>query len=649
MPLNTHLIDRVNFAVQFEKYRNLLAKRWWILAVCLALSVLIGGVRAYLQHDQYLAIGSMMVSPRVNVALTDVYNEELFSFYSTQAQLMESRQVKEAVYSKMLSFEKTLPIPANPHLNVSRKRDTSIFALSVTSASAEYSERYLELIMKEFIAFKKRLRTQTSESTMSSLLRETERLGQELRKAEAELFEFQKNNNIAYLEGEKSAADKNAIFLLRAEREALAKHLRPKHPKLARINEEIERKEQLLKFALDEAKGENANAVSRDQREKQTEGERQAIESNQKVADYALLKANVARTKELYELLVKRNYEIDVSKGIDQEAVAINEPAMAFSTPVGPHRTQQLLIAIAIGLGVGAVIILLLEKFDDRIKDLDQLQEVVSETVLGQVPIVEIETDSKTELRMSDLPTHNTFSESLRNIRSSLMFSPVASVAKTIAVTSALPSEGKTTCAVNLAICLSRVEGARTLLIDADLRRMSVHKYFDIENGIGLSEVLSGQAAFSDCVVASGLPNLDILSAGTTPPNPGELILSGNFKKMIETAAGIYHRVIFDTAPILATDDILSLAPLVNGVIVIAKANRTSISMFRKSLDLLKERGAKVFGVLLNGVDTTSAHYYYYYYYSSYYQSHDRGRRGSSGRNGSDGSGVKTPILKRTY
>lgn len=645
MPLNTHLIDRVNFAVQFEKYRNLLAKRWWILAVCLALSVLIGGVRVYLLHDEYLAVGSMMVSPRVNVALTDVYNEELFSFYSTQKELLESRQVKEAVYSKMLSFEKTLPIPANPRLNITRKRDASIFVLSVTSTSAEYSQRYLELIMKEFIAFKKRLRMQTSESAMESLLREADRLDRERRKAETELFEFQRNNNIAYLEGEKSAADKNALFLLRAERDALARHLRPKHPKLIRINEEIERKEQLLKFALADTK-EEEGAASRDLQEKQTEGERQAIESNQKVAEYALLKANVARTKELHDLLVKRIQEIDVSKGIDQEAVAINEPAMAFSAPIGPHRTQQLLIAIVIGLGLGVAIILLLEKFDDRIKDLEQLQEVVAESVLGQLPIIEVETDSKTELRMSELPTHNMFSESLRNIRSSLMFSPVASVAKTIAVTSALPGDGKTTCAVNLAICLSRVEGARTLLIDADLRRMSVHKYFEIENGTGLSEVLSGQAAFADCVVASGLRNLDILCAGTAPPNPGELILSNNFKKMLQTAVGIYHRVILDTAPVLVTDDVLSLAPLVDGVILIAKANQTSISLFRKSLDFLKERGTKIFGVLLNGVDTTSAHYYYYYYYSSYYQSHDRRGRGSSSRNGSGRRSVKAPILK---
>lgn len=693
LPLSTGVIDRFNFAIQYEKYRDMVTKRWWIFAICLSLAMVAGGYNAYRKPDLYMSAGKMMVAPKVNVPVGNVYNEENMNFFGTQIQLMQGYQVQGEARAKLAEFERTLPAPPSAGFSVIRIRDTSMFALSVTSTSPEYARRYLDLIMKEFIAYKKRLRTETSESAASTLIKEVDRLDKERKKTEEDLYAFQKANNMAYLEGQGNVAVqylvelkrrladmrteidllnaetieerivrtkeapappaantstnavseipqaggtpklklqteyaniKNSIAILKAEREAAAKFLRPKHPKMVQMDEEIERKEQLLKLAVRQTQDEiNAYRQSLVKQEETlvkniSEWEKMALEANQKASEYNALKANAKRTTELYDILVKRLQEIDVGTGIEQETIAISEPACD-GFLIGPKRTRILVMSVLMGFAAAAGIVLLLEKLDDRVRNVEELQSLVPDTVLGQVPIA---MEGVEDLRrpLINLSTHNAFSEAFRNIRSSLMFSPVASAARLIGITSAIPGDGKTTCAVNLAVGVSQVERGKTLIIDADLRRMSVHRYFGLENKSGMSEVLSGQLTFEECVVPSGIPNLDVLTAGAVPPNPGELILSENFKRLLASVSQVYHRVILDASPILAMDDPLSMAPLLDGMIVIVKANRTSMRFVHKALELLRQRGTRILGVVLNGIDVNSAHYYYFYYYSNYYQ-----------------------------
>lgn len=709
-PLSTNVIDRINFAIQFEKYRDIILKRWWLIAVCVVGSLLYGAYKAYRQPDIYRAAGSMMVRPRVNVGMGDVVNEELANFYGTQVQLMQSRAVVESARRKLADFEKSLTIDPAPGLQVIQVRNTSIFSLGVTSTSAEFAKRFLDQTMREYISYKKKIRDETTESTASTILREVERLDAERRKAEQELFSFQKKFNVAYFEGQgnfstqhlvdlkrrlaeattelelldaetaeqrlnrlvapgvaegarvgdtstnrspdnvnmprglKAAEDHNTIrstlTMLKAERTDLGKVLRPKHPKIIRMDEEIDRKQRLLSLAVEQTKEQIAAyrqslLKQKEQLERSiTEAEKQAVEANQKSAEYGQLKSNLNRTTELYDVLLKQLQQIDVGTGIDQEIISINEPATVGGSPVGPNRSRQLMMSGVIGIAIAALIIFLLERFDDRVKTVEELQELVPETVLGQIPKISGRKDDAGPLLMSSLPEHNNFSESFRNVRSSLMFSPMGGQAKTIAITSAIPNDGKTTCSVNLACCLAQVEGGRTLLIDADMRKMNVHHFFGMENGNGLSEALSGQASLDSCVVETHIPNLHLLRAGSSPPNPGELLLSENFRQLLLQMSQYYHRIVIDTPPVLATDDTLSMAPSLDGLIFVVKANQTSLRFVNRSMNLLKQRGAKIFGLVLNQIDTTSAHYYYYYYYSTYYY----------GRNARQKSGAKPPV-----
>jgi polysaccharide biosynthesis transport protein len=710
-PLTTNAIDRINFSIQLEKYRDMIGKRWWLIFLGISLGLAYGGYKAYILTDIYQAKGKMMVSPRISNPVGEVVGEEASNFYGTQVELMRSRQVIDAARNnpEVAKIEKSLLIPPSPNSSVIQLKNTSIFELRVISTSPEYSVSFLNAMMDEFIAYKKQIQEETTDVASATLLKEMDRKEKDREKAEAALFEFEKENNMEYFEGQGNMAAKylldlrrrlaeartefelletetaeqrldrtslssdsrsssengsfssdvkepfvknlgirsdhtsikNAIALLKGERQDLAKYLRPKHPKIVKINEEIERKERLLRLTVEQTK--EQIAAYRESLLKQQEAfqksiaewEKQAAEASGKSAKYGQLNADVVRSKDLYNVLSKRFNEIDIGKNIKQELISISERATSASLE-GPSRKRFVVLNGILGLLISLGLVWLLDRFDDRIKTIEELQSLVQEPVLGQIPLIYGHGKHSTPLLMVDLPDQSNFAESFRHVRSSLMFSPTGGRAKSIVVTSAIPGDGKTTCSVNLALCLAQIEGARTLLIDGDMRKMNVHKFFKMENGAGLSEVLSGQSPLSNCIVSTGIPNLDLLRAGSVPPNPGELLLSENLKSLLTELNNTYNRIVIDTPPVMSTDDTLSLAPNVDGVIFIVKANQTSFRFVEKCMTSLKQRGARLFGLVLNHIDTSSAHYYYYNYYSGYYHdssNQNPGMRVASRRN----------------
>lgn len=711
-PLSTGVVDRINFAIQFEKYRDMLLKRWWILLVCLSFGLAYGGYKTYGKPDIYISRGTMMVKPQVDttrVAATPT--DEMVNFYGTQVQLMQSGQVQSAALAKLADFAKKFNPPPTAQLSVYRVRDSSIFALSATSTSPEYAQRYLDQVMNSYIDYKRDIFDKAAVGVAYSVRKELNRKEEDLARAEQSLFDFQKQNNMVYFAGQGDVAtkmlveteqrvaqlksalnlldtetaerslerlaqeqavsetshlptDKNSatnqtaqssaetrfptglklqssntssirdnLAILQKELQERSKFLKPGHPEIVEINAKIQQLEELLIVAQERVKEEIAdyrNGLVKELEAHQKEIpdlRSRAQEATEKNAQLMHLQTLVQQNKESCANLRKQLESLNASQSIAQEVISISEPASLSPVPIGPNRTKEILTSALIGLTVALAIIFLLERFDDRVKTVDELQDMVQEVALGQVPMMPLQSNHE-RLLMSGLPAHNTFSESFRNIRSSLMFSSVGGQARTIAVTSSIPGDGKTTCSVNLSICLAQAEQGRTLLIDADMRKMNIHHYFKMENGPGLSEVLSGQSSVEDCLVQTGVPNLDLLRAGSPPPNSGELILSSHFKDLLEKLKGYYHRIIIDTPPILATDDTLSMAPGIDGVVFVVRANQTSLRFVINSINSLKQRGAQILGLVLNQIDTNSAQHYYYYYYSNYY--HSQGQKKAS-------------------
>jgi succinoglycan biosynthesis transport protein ExoP len=273
------------------------------------------------------------------------------------------------------------------------------------------------------------------------------------------------------------------------------------------------------------------------------------------------------------------------------------------------------LLGLAFGALAGIGILFLLDRIDDRMASFGEFQHHFSENVLGQIP------KEKTKGKVSLLQTEDTrhiFAESYRNVRSSLFFMPYDGPRpKTFLITSAVPNEGKSTISANLAITFA-LSGARTLLIDADLRRGALREAFGIPSKIGFAEVLKQEVNWREVVVPTTYPNLFLLPRGRTFSQPSEHLLRDSTDTLLKEMYHQYDYILIDSSPVLAADDTTSLAPKIDATLFVVRLSYTSARLTKKGLELLYSRQVNVPGVLLNFVDTSLPEYYYYQY-SEYY------------------------------
>jgi succinoglycan biosynthesis transport protein ExoP len=191
-------------------------------------------------------------------------------------------------------------------------------------------------------------------------------------------------------------------------------------------------------------------------------------------------------------------------------------------------------------------------------------------------------------------------------------------------ITSALPQEGKTTTSINTAVTLAQ-KGARVLLVDADLRRPSIHKVFNIKPKVGLSTILTGSSKLENSIThVPQLPNLYLLPAGPPPPHPAELLGSNLMKQLILQWRQEYDHVIFDTPPALSVTDSILLSVDMDAVVLVIRSGNTTKAALRRTRELLGQVNARVLGVVVNAVDVDSPDYYHYYYYGSKYGGYGR-------------------------
>lgn len=202
--------------------------------------------------------------------------------------------------------------------------------------------------------------------------------------------------------------------------------------------------------------------------------------------------------------------------------------------------------------------------------------------------------------------------EQFRTIRTNIQFSSVDEELQTMIVTSSGPAEGKSTTTANLAVVFAQ-QGKRVLLIDADLRKPTVHYTFRTENHIGLSNVLTRQSSLEEAVTVTAQDKLWVLPSGPIPPNPSELLGSKGMKTLLEQAKEEYDVIILDTPPVLAVTDAQVLANLADGVVLVVSSGKTETDAAKKAKELLESAKAKILGVVLNNKKVQDSQYYYYY------------------------------------
>jgi succinoglycan biosynthesis transport protein ExoP len=299
--------------------------------------------------------------------------------------------------------------------------------------------------------------------------------------------------------------------------------------------------------------------------------------------------------------------------------------AQAPASPSSPNLALNLGVGLMLGLLGGVAVALLRSVLDTKIRTKKDVAALTEIPILGAVAHDAAVIDHPVILR--DAP-YAASAEAVRRLRTNLQFINVANRPRAIVVTSSISGEGKSTIAVNLAVSLAD-SGARVILIDADLRRPSLHEYLGIEGAVGLTTVLIGQAEIEDVIQPFDNGNLDVMPSGQIPPNPSELLGSGAMDLLLQKLAAYYDMVLLDSPPLLPVTDAAVVSNIAGGALVIVGADRVRGPQLHDALDSLQTAGVQVHGIVMNKVKRTQAAPYVY---DSGYVLPQRNHRGGSGK-----------------
>ncbi len=343
------------------------------------------------------------------------------------------------------------------------------------------------------------------------------------------------------------------------------------------------------------------------------------------------LKREIETNRGLLDTYTQRQkeQELVISSG-RPDNLKISTAAIKPTEPIGPQRNRNIIVAFLVSLAAGIGLAFLLDYLDDSIRTSDDVGRHLGLPTLALIPH-QVNNEKKKLLpaKNGNAPapstalialedTRSAMAEAYRHLRTSLLFSSAGKPPQTILVTSSQPSEGKTTTAINTAITLAQ-SGAEVVIIDCDLRRPRLHNHFDLENTAGLTNYLSGEKN-TDLLMkpCPGLPKLKIITSGPIPPNPAELLSSQEMKNLLQFLKGNFKHVIIDSPPAISFTDAAILSTLVDGVVLVAMAGKSSIHLMRRFKQRLANIGARIYGVVLNGIKSDSVEYGYYGYGYTY-------------------------------
>ncbi len=424
------------------------------------------------------------------------------------------------------------------------------------------------------------------------------------------------NAQIAELENQKIKVDREVSERIKAEGIKLEQSA--EREVIASLRAQAigaQQREQRARVTLDRAL---ADANLEGQAETKLITLKRALESNR-----GLLDTYTQRQKE---------QELAISGGRPNN-IKISNHAVVPTNPTGPQRLRNIIVGMLLSLAAGIGLAFLMDYLDDSVRTSDDVSRHLGLPTLALIPHHDQGTPTKlirslnggsdavVSAALITLDERNSpTAEAYRHLRTSLLFSSAGKPPQTILVTSSQPAEGKTTTAINTAIILAQSE-VDVVIIDCDLRRPRLHSHFGLENTQGLTNYLSGGKSTENLIKSCpDLPRLKIITSGPIPPNPAELLSSDEMKNLLQFLRGRFKHVIIDSPPALSFTDAAILSTLVDGVVLVAMAGRSSIHLMRQFKLRLGNIGARIYGVVLNGIKSNSMEYDYYGsgYYSYY-------------------------------
>ena len=354
----------------------------------------------------------------------------------------------------------------------------------------------------------------------------------------------------------------------------------------------------------------------------------------EKTLELARIERRVKVDEQTYLLIQEKLEETKIQEAAKSRNVLILDEAIEPYVPIKPKKKLNIMLGILIGLGLGVGITFVIEYMDNTIKTQEELQ-AMGYNILVSVPKIEIDKyEKKLEHKLEKLGsvegkkiearliTHldpkSPVAETYRTLRTNLQYSTIERELKILLMTSSGPKEGKSTTVANLAIAMAKA-GKKVILLDADLRRPVIHSVFGHDKENGITNYLMGMVSYENLPKQTFLDNLWIVSSGSLPPNPSELLASKKMHDLLERLKKDYDRILIDSPPVIAVTDAAILSKEVDGTILVVAANQTNKDALQRAKGLLDNIKTNLIGLVLNGVDISGVYGSYYYYYHHYY------------------------------
>ena len=552
------------------------------------------------------------------------------------------------------------------------RRQTRLIDLSVEHANPQMAQKLVSSIVTEYAALKMEQRVNASQLANQYLYEESDRLKTKLGRSEQAVQAYREKHKTTSMEDRQnidneklrdfnqrytqakaarlqlevdsqeidrignqpslllklqSVANHPTVLAIKAkqlEAESLIANLtqryREKHPIMVEgRNQLAEVQESMNRAALsvvETVKSDYKSIQAREQSLKAAldDQERHSLELDKKAIEFNTLAREVESDRMMYDAVLKRLKETDVTKGIDQSSFRVVEAASLPEFPVKPQKARIILLSFIGGLVLSLGLVHLLQQLDSSLKSVDAAERVLGLPVLGAIPKHGSVKDGKGRLITVRDPD-SICSEAFRTLRATLSLLGREAERKVLIFTSAVPGDGKTFCSVNLAMCLAH-QGHRTLVMDFDLRKPSVAESFGFTNGgPGVSDYLLGKGQLESLIQESGHENLFVMTAGPRVPNPAELLSTKWVTQLIEEAGKSYDKIVIDTPPVNAVSDALAVMHLADTICVAARAGRTSSRAVQRAIEVLKRANTPPSGVILNCLTHRMGDGYYYSYY----------------------------------
>lgn len=659
-------------------YLDILIRRKWIVIVFLSTVVITGTIATFLMKPLYKASTTIQLkNAKVNIStFKDVYQEK--QELETQYEILQSQNLMARVVATASSGGTNISAgDIMAGLEIIPIKKSELVTIDFVSEDPYLSASIANTLADEYINFTQESKLKPTQMGAIRLRKEVEDMKFKLEASEMELnqyiaknqFIFTRNDRdyenllaqkystldkelnlitseriskeAIYQEVKKSAIDYNVVLekpviqslmqeyiKLEAEYANLLMIHKPEYPKMLQLKEQIENLNDRIKI-------EEQNVVSTLHSDYKLALKKENLLSSAieklrrdvtgfqyKMIEFQALKREVETNRSIYDSLLQRLKEVDISAALTDSDVQVLDRAQVPKETFKPRKAYNIALSFIFGLFGGVFLAFFTEYFDNTMKTDKDIEKISRLPVLGNVPIQKA--DPK---KLGAVSNDNAaFSEAFRYISTNMQYSNISRLPKQILITSSMAEEGKTTIATSVARSLMSSH-EKGIIIDADLRRPDLHTLLNLDNSAGLSSFLAGNSDIDGLIKKSMYSGLDIITAGPVMPNPSELLNSARMRELIDVLSAAYDFIIIDSAPVLGMSDTLILSTIAECVILVAKANSTPRDAFSQATKALNNVGANMVGVVLNGVDIKAGYAYSSYYSSPYLRKNGRNRK----------------------